>query len=120
MLPPSSLVYPAAKATAHDPPWAEIMTGLPLTTAMCDLLENGGNNDPVKCRSTVTDVQAQGAAPGRILELGRHTVSLPTTGHDEADTPQRAPTAASHVWAEERDGALFVHMGDFVDEAEMG
>ncbi len=101
--------------------WIEMMTDLPMTNALCDLLERGGGLEATVHRSAgipVPTPSADGDQSSPTFQLGTHTIPLPSTYHAQSGANPASsdmPTIATNAWMEEKSGTILLHIGDVED-----
>lgn len=89
--------------------WIEMVTGLPLTRAMADLLAQGAT--PTRTPHPPTPTR-----PPRALPVGPQTVPFPTP----TDPARTLDFAGTRLWLERRRGQILLHVGDSAVEDGTG
>jgi hypothetical protein len=87
--------------------WIEMVTGLPMTKALCDLLERGMGRSP-----SIATPRARGRS---VLPVGEQVVpvSETVTAALEGVAPgDVAGLAATRAWLETKRGLMLLHIGD--------
>ena len=101
--------------------WMELITGLPMSVALCDLLESGvpESERPDRPRLATT---GKSIAPEKTeLQIGEQQFALPESIRswlDESEEHTTEQLAGTNVLFEETRGAVSLHVGDIEQEAE--
>jgi glutathione synthase/RimK-type ligase-like ATP-grasp enzyme len=95
--------------------WIEMMTELPMTRAMCDLLERGATSARTSQPAPARVVAPAAARPKQVLPVGEQVVSLSAHVAEQLG-PNGAHAlpamAASRAWIEVDRGSMLLHVGD--------